>query len=80
MTENVKLIQEVREKIELAEKANSFFIAITRKEGKTLFHYQCKSNFSDDDAQKSLNEIMQLVKGAGQKRSTSPINTTRRFK
>jgi len=61
MDELEKIINQLNECLELAAKAESFFITITRKEEKKLTHTQFQYKFPDDDLIHSLDELKRLV-------------------
>lgn len=56
-----KVIQELNEKIEQAEEAESYFVTITRKEGEKLKHWMGSIKFPKDDRAHSLRELLKMV-------------------
>ena len=60
-TAEEKIYAEMNEQIELAEKAGSFMVAITRKEGEKLFHWQGTIRFPQEDIPHSLRKHLQKV-------------------
>jgi len=74
MEKEQKIIEELNQKIEEAQKADGFFITITHRIGDTLHHYQARIDFRPDDCILSLNEIEKLVREASPK---TPFNIAR---
>lgn len=62
MIDEKKLLEELNQAIEEAQKADGFFMTVTRREGDTLYHYQAQFKFKPDDCILSLNEIEKLVR------------------
>jgi len=56
MTKTEKVIAQLNEKIKQAEESGSYFVAITRKEGDKLIHWQGSVNFIKEDCAHSLRE------------------------
>ena len=60
-TADEKIYAEMNEQIELAEQAGSFMVAITRKEGDKLFHWQGTIRFPQEDVPHNLREHLKNV-------------------
>ena len=58
-----KVREELNEKLQEADEANSFFATITIKYGNDLVHWQGSVNFPPEDCLPSLNEIRRMVGG-----------------
>ena len=69
-----KIIEELNQKIEEAQKAEGFFITISYRGKDTLYHYQAQVDFRPDDCILSLNEIEKLIREENPKTS---MNITR---
>jgi len=74
MKKNDKIVEELNQKIEEAQKADGFFMTITYRIGDTLHHFQAQVDFRADDCILSLNEVEKLVREANPKTS---INISR---
>jgi len=61
LTATEQVIKDMNEKIEEAEESGSYFVAITRKEGEKLLHWQGRINFPKDDCAHSLREQLKLA-------------------
>lgn len=64
LTATEQVIKDLNEKIEEAEESGSYFVAITRKEGEKLFHWQGRINLPKDDCAHSLREQLKLTPSA----------------
>jgi len=56
-----KVIEDLNQNIEKAEKAGSYFVTITRKEGDKLKHWMGSIRFPKDDRAHSLRELLKKV-------------------
>jgi len=56
-----KIYAEMNEQIALAEKAGSFMVAISRKEGDKLFHWRGSIRFTQEDVPHCLREHLSNV-------------------
>ena len=62
MKTDEEIINELNQKIEEAQEADGFFIAVNYRSGDKLFHFQASIRFKPDDCILSLNEIERLVR------------------
>ncbi len=74
MADEKKIMEELNQAIEEAQKADGFFVTISRREGDKLYHFQAQIKFKPDDCILSLNEIEQLVR---RENPRTPINISR---
>ena len=60
--QQLKVIQECRDKLQQAVDSEGFMIVITRRNGDDLEHYQARVNFRNDDALPSINHVRELIR------------------
>ncbi len=56
-----KVINELNERIGLAEESGSYFVTITHKEGDKLKHWMGSMRFPKEDRAHSLRELLRMV-------------------
>ena len=69
MEKDDKIVEELNQKIEEAQEADGFFMAVSYRIKDVLHHYQAQVKFRADDCILSLNEVEKLIRAANPKTS-----------